>query len=402
MKYNKSLLNEAFDALTSDYELKESVDPFDLEFNDYEMVEDMEEATADDTRAYNALNTIINDMFNENLDEGIFSAIGSVIKDKFWNLGAKFVTAILIKMYAGSQGAHIVDMFAKDINEDMAKFITKLGREYTEPYYGRYVNDAKATKAILDLCKDTKCNFVEGTETILDNIKDDYKEENDIHVGVDSYSDNNGISITLNNVTMDYFRNNPTDSELINAVGTLLDRYCKVMNHTNNVNYGHYQTRENAINFIIQKANEENNPQAFITYARLVAEELETAKEVYSEDVEEDAEEINAQELVTEDLDQDLDKKLDAHNVYIDYLRKEIEALDNAIKNEKNDEIKAAKEAHLAELNQALETALPDAVKTGTVEDSAEVTPEADVEQEVPTNEDSEEDIDLDEFFNVK
>jgi len=120
------------------------------------------------------------------------------------------------------------------------------------------------------------------------------------------------------------------------------------------------------------------------------------------EDMEEDAEEINAQELVTEDLDQDLDKKLDAHNVYIDYLRKEIEALENSIKNEKNDEIKAAKEAHLAELNQALETALPDAVKTGAVDDSVEVTPEADVEQEVVANEESDEDIDLDEFFNVK
>jgi hypothetical protein len=208
--------------------------------------------------------------------------------------------------------------------------------------------------------------------------------------------------MTLNNVTMDYFRNNPTDPELINAVGTLLDKYCAVMNHTNNVSYGHYQTRENAINFIIQKANEENNPQAFITYARLVAEELEPAKEVFSEDVEEDAEEINAQELVTEDLDQDLDKKLDAHNVYIDYLRKEIETLENSIKNEKNDEIKAAKEAHLAELNQALETALQDAVKTGAVEDSVEVTPEADEAQEVVANEESDDDIDLDEFFNVK
>ncbi len=113
----------------------------------------------------------------------------------------------------------------------------------------------------------------------------------------------------------------------------------------------------------------------------------------------------NAQLLVTEAVDNDLDKKLDTHNAYIEYLRKEIEGLEASIKNEKNDEIKTAKENYLAELNQALETALPDAVKaeapvavgaTPETEPVAEDQPEETTEPEAT---EQEEEIDLDEFL---
>ena len=79
-------------------------------------------------------------------------------------------------------------------------------------------------------------------------------------------------------------------------------------------------------------------------------------------------------EGLNEEVDKDLDKKLAEHDTYIDYLRKEIATLENSIKNEKNEEIKAAKQAHLDELNQSLDAALPDAVKNGSVEVNTENT----------------------------
>ena len=79
-------------------------------------------------------------------------------------------------------------------------------------------------------------------------------------------------------------------------------------------------------------------------------------------------------EGLTEEVDKDLDKKLAEHDTYIDYLRKEIATLENSIKNEKNEEIKAAKQAHLDELNQSLDAALPEAVKNGSVEVNTENT----------------------------
>lgn len=79
-------------------------------------------------------------------------------------------------------------------------------------------------------------------------------------------------------------------------------------------------------------------------------------------------------EGLNEEVDKDLDKKLAEHDTYIDYLRKEIETLENSIKNEKNEEIKAAKQAHLDELNRSLDAALPDAVKNGSVEVNTENT----------------------------
>jgi len=79
-------------------------------------------------------------------------------------------------------------------------------------------------------------------------------------------------------------------------------------------------------------------------------------------------------EGLTEEVDKDLDKKLAEHDTYIEYLRKEIESLENSIKNEKNEEIKAAKQAHLDELNQSLDAALPEAVKNGSVDVNTENT----------------------------
>lgn len=82
-------------------------------------------------------------------------------------------------------------------------------------------------------------------------------------------------------------------------------------------------------------------------------------------------------EGLTEEVDKDLDKKLAEHDTYIEYLRKEIATLEDSIKNEKNEEIKAAKQAHLDELNQSLDAALPDAVKNGSVEVNTENTEDA-------------------------
>ena len=79
-------------------------------------------------------------------------------------------------------------------------------------------------------------------------------------------------------------------------------------------------------------------------------------------------------EGLTEEVDKDLDKKLAEHDTYIEYLRKEIATLEDSIKNEKNEEIKAAKQAHLDELNQSLDAALPEAVKNGSVEVNTENT----------------------------
>ena len=89
---------------------------------------------------------------------------------------------------------------------------------------------------------------------------------------------------------------------------------------------------------------------------------------------------------LNEEVDKDLDKKLDAHNDYIAYLKDSINAKEEALKNEKNEEIKVLIQNELITLQNSLEAALPDALKADVVADNAE-TIEAPVEAEAPVDE---------------
>ena len=100
---------------------------------------------------------------------------------------------------------------------------------------------------------------------------------------------------------------------------------------------------------------------------------------------------------LNEEVDKDLDKKLADHNDYIEYLKNSINAKEEALKNEKNDEIRVAIQNELVALQNSLEAALPDALKANAIADNAEgIEPPADLEdnvEEAPVEEVSEEEV---------
>ena len=116
------------------------------------------------------------------------------------------------------------------------------------------------------------------------------------------------------------------------------------------------------------------------------SEELKDAEEGSELKTENESENLT----LNEEVDKDLDKKLDAHNDYIAYLKDSINAKEEALKNEKNEEIKVLIQNELITLQNSLEAALPDALKTDVVIDNAEpieAPVEAEAEVEAPVDE---------------
>lgn len=127
-------------------------------------------------------------------------------------------------------------------------------------------------------------------------------------------------------------------------------------------------------------------------------DDLDLGKEESEENEEEKKEEAfdaGNGKVLTESAEEDLDKALEAHNEYIEYLRKELDAAEKELSKAKNNFIKNSVQAKVDALKADLEKALPEDVKEKATENelpNADELPEEAVEEKEEVKESLNED----------